>query len=102
MALEVVWTNEAAKQLVEVIEYLEENWTETEISNFFTRLEESINSICNNPDTYKNSLRKKGTKEFQLSKKTTIFYSFDDQVVNVLLLWPNKDNPDGLERMKLH
>ncbi|WOK08368.1 hypothetical protein RT717_06915 [Imperialibacter roseus] len=39
MALEIVWSDEANEGLDEIIEYLEENWTEKEIHHFFTRLE---------------------------------------------------------------
>ncbi len=96
MALEIVWTDEAKNQLDEIIAYLEENWTEREISKFFVRLEECLAEISQNPNRYKDSQRKQGTKEFQHSKHTTIFYSYDKEVVNVLLLWPNRKNSDGL------
>lgn len=42
MALKVVWTNEANEGLDEIIEYLEQHWTEKEISKFFIRM--TINS----------------------------------------------------------
>lgn len=45
MALEIVWTDEAKNQLDEIITYLEENWTEKEISKFFVRLEECLTEI---------------------------------------------------------
>lgn len=41
MALEVVWTDEANEGLDEIIEHLKDQWTDKEIHNFFTRLEES-------------------------------------------------------------
>ncbi len=96
MALEIVWSEEAENQLSEIIEYLENEWSEKEIRNFFVRLEESLYEISKNPDTYKNSTRKPGTKEFQHSKQTTIFYTYDQKNVNILLLWPNKQNPDKI------
>jgi len=97
MALRVVWTKEAEDQLDEIIAYLESNWTNREISNFFERLEKSINQIRTNPNTFKNSERKPNTKEFQLSKQTTLFYSFDERTVNILLLWSNRMNPEDLK-----
>lgn len=93
MALEIVWTDEANEGLDETIDYLERKWTEKEISNFFQRLEECIDKIKEAPQRQKNSLRKPGTKEFQHSPQTTIFYTYDDKVVNILRVWTNFKNP---------
>ena len=45
MALKVVWTKEANEGLDEIIEYLEQRWTEKEISKFFIRLEDCLEQI---------------------------------------------------------
>jgi plasmid stabilization system protein ParE len=58
MALKIVWTVKAEQQLDEVIDYLEEHWTEKEISNFFRRLEKGLKEIKNAPHRYKDSIRK--------------------------------------------
>ena len=97
MALEVIWTDEANDNLDEIIEYLEKNWANKEIHDFFTRLDESIEAIRKNPGSYKNSVRKSGVKEFQHSKQTTIFYTYDDNAVYVLLLWINKKDFRNLD-----
>ena len=96
MALEVRWSNEAEFQLEEIINYLENNWTKKEIKSFFKRLEEGIEEIRQYPLRHKISDRKNNTREFQLSPHTTIFYTFNDQTLDILLLWPNKKNPSKL------
>lgn len=98
MALEIVWSIEASSQLDEIIHYLEKNWTEKEIRNFFVRLEEGIAAIKDAPHRYKDSERKPNTKEFILSQHTTIFYSYDDKYLNILLLWINRKDPQDLEK----
>lgn len=97
MALEIVWSDEANQQLDEIIAHFEEYWTEKEISNFFIRLEEGLAAIKESPHRYNNSLRKPGTKEFVLSPHTTIFYTYDTSHLYILLLWPNRRDPQGLE-----
>jgi len=96
MALEIVWTDEANKGLDEIIEHLEEKWTERELSDFFTRLEECLSKIEEAPHRPKDPVRKEGTKEFQHSPQTTIFYTYDDKVVNILRLWANSKDPERL------
>lgn len=97
MALRVVWSDLAKDQLDEIIDYLESSWTDKEISSFFQRLEQGIESIRKNPATYKQSIRKEGVREFQLSKQTTIFYIFDEKEITILLLWTNRKDPDKLD-----
>lgn len=73
MALKIEWSELASKDLDEIIEYLEGNWTEREIRKFFHRLEECLGNISSAPNLAKDSIRKTGTKEYQHSQKTTIF-----------------------------
>lgn len=96
MALEIVWADEANEGLDEIIKHLEEQWTEMEVRNFFTRLEECLENIKEAPHRQKNSLRKEGAKEFQHSPQTTIFYTYDDKVVNILRLWANIKDTEKL------
>lgn len=96
MALKIVWSDEAEQGLDEIIEYLEKHWPEEEISRFFQRLEKCLEQIKQAPNRHKNSLRKPGTKEYQHSPQTTIFYTFDDQSVNILRVWANVKSPSDL------
>ena len=86
MALEVAWTDEADKDPDETIAYIGAKWTEKEIRRFFHRLEVCLNKIVEAPQRQKDSLRKAGTKEFQHTPQTTILYSYDDKLVDILRL----------------
>lgn len=93
MAFEIVWTDQANDDLDDIITYLENNWTDKEIGNFFDRLETCLIQIKSAPQRFKYSLRKEGTKEFQHSPQTTIFYSHNDYAINILRLWTNYKDP---------
>lgn len=97
MALVIQWTNEAEQHLDNIIEYLEKNWTDREIRNFFRKLEEGLEIIKTKPLQQKKSIRKPNTYEFQLSQQTTIFYCFDLKTATILALWSNKMNPKKLK-----
>lgn len=97
MAYEIRWTVEADKHLDEILDYLEKNWSETEIVHFFDRLEESLEMISSNPQTFKVSLRKPNAREFLHSSHTTIFYEFTESQVYILALWQNRRDPKGLQ-----
>lgn len=96
MALTIVWTDEAKAGLHEIVEYLENHWTEKELLAFFTRLEHCLEKIKDAPHRHKNSTRKSGTKEYQYSSQTTIFYSYDHETIHILKLWMNAKSPDRL------
>ncbi len=57
MALIVEWTEEAESQLERIIEYLEENWTDREVRNFFTALERGLKIISSKCTTLLHSNR---------------------------------------------
>ena len=90
MALEIRWTREAVQQLDTIIDYLETKWSEKEVRKFFRMLEEAIKTIKEQPGLHKLSERKKGAREYQLARQTTIFYDFNEAHVTILLLWPNR------------
>ncbi|MBX2899184.1 MAG: type II toxin-antitoxin system RelE/ParE family toxin [Cyclobacteriaceae bacterium] len=94
--MKIVWSDEANEGLDEIIEYLENNWTDREIKNFFIRLEACLDKIAEAPHRQKDSLRKPGTKEYQHSPQTTIFYSYDNNHVNILRVWMNAKDSDNL------
>ena len=96
MALTIEWTEEAEKQLDNIIEYLETNWTEKEIKSFFRKLEKGIKTISNKPLQQKKSERKSDTYEYHLSHQTTIFYTFDKEQLPIMILGSNRMNPERL------
>ncbi|WMJ74879.1 type II toxin-antitoxin system RelE/ParE family toxin [Cytophagaceae bacterium ABcell3] len=102
MALEVVWSEEAENQLDDIVEYLEENWTEKETEKLFKRLEDALKQVSEQLQRFKRSERKEGAREFQLSLHTTLFYSYNTERLEVLLLWPNKNDPANLSRLTPH
>ena len=59
MALEVEWSRNASEDLNEIIQYLEENWTDKQIRRFCRRLEDGIDQIQSSPERAKDSPRKK-------------------------------------------
>lgn len=96
MALEIYQTDEAREGLDEIINYIEHKWTEREIRYFFKRLETCFEKIREAPQRQKDSLRKPGTKEYQHSPQTTIFYIYDDKAIYILRMWMNIKNPGSL------
>lgn len=94
MALDVEWSQEAEFQLDDIIAYLEYRWTAKEIKKFFAKLEKAINTISETPELHKVSTRRENLREFQITKHTTLFYTFNQNKVFIMLLWSNAMNPE--------
>ncbi|MCF6332254.1 MAG: type II toxin-antitoxin system RelE/ParE family toxin [Draconibacterium sp.] len=56
MDYKIIWTNEAINNLEEILNYLIENWTQREISNFKNKLSNQIHLIQQFPQMFPVSL----------------------------------------------
>lgn len=96
----VEWSREAQANLDSIITYLENEWkwTEKEVRNFSERLEKQLPVILETPGVYKNSLRKPGLRECQITKHNTLFYTYDDQTLYIVTVFDNRQDPERLEK----
>lgn len=97
MALVVRWTKEAEDTFDEIIEYLEENWSEKEIQNFVRTAHKVIGQIEKNPYQFKSSRLQKIRKAF-ITKQNSLFYYVNeaDKVIELYAFWDNRQNPQKL------
>jgi len=49
MALTIVWTDEAEQHLDNILAYISNKWTQREVSNFLSALEEGLEIISTKP-----------------------------------------------------
>lgn len=61
MGPEIIWTKRAVKTFGKRIAYLEEHWTEKEIFNFTSRVNEYLDSLQSQPLMFRKSARLKQT-----------------------------------------
>jgi plasmid stabilization system protein ParE len=101
MALKIMWSDEAKESLANIIAYLQENWTEKELSSFAKILEKQLSIISNKPRTYKKSERLLGTRECLLSKHNSLFYTADKNNLHIVTLWNNRQEPEKLAGKKI-
>ncbi len=97
MALVVRWTKEAEDTFDEIIEYLEENWSEKEIQNFVRTVQKVIGQIEKNPYQFKASRYQEIRKAF-ITKHNSLFYYVNeaDKVIELYAFWDNRQNPQEL------
>ena len=93
----IFWTNEAISNLEEILNYLNNRWTQREIDNFKKRLAKQISIIEQNPNLFPISRYNPRLRKAVLSKQTTIFYQVSDQIIYLVYLFNTEQD---IERIK--
>ncbi|MFW6222714.1 MAG: type II toxin-antitoxin system RelE/ParE family toxin, partial [Bacteroidota bacterium] len=86
MALRVTWTPRAEKGYDKIIEYLEANWTDKEISNFIAETKEFLKLLEKNPHLLEPSETRKNVFRGPLNRLTILTYRFKPRKKQVELL----------------
>ena len=96
---EIKWTSEAERNLHAIFDYLENTWSEREISNFAKKLESVLQLISTQPAAFPYYDKKRNIRRCVLSSQTTIYYCEQpfDNVIMVITLFDNRRNPDNLK-----
>lgn len=92
----IEWSLEAQINLNNIIAYLEDEWTEKEVRYFSERLEKQLSILRQTPEIYKQSIRRAGLRECQVTHHNTVFYSFDDESVYIVTIFDNRQDPQKL------
>ncbi len=84
------WTEEALRNLDEILIYLETNWTDRERKAFIIKLSKQVELLHRNPKLFPVSEYNSRLRKAVLSKQTTIFYEFDGFNINLIYLFNSK------------
>lgn len=91
------WTEEAVNNLERILNHLDQNWTQKEVSNFKLKLSKQLELITQNPFIFPKSLIHPRLRKAVLSKQTSIFYEVKDDNIFLAYLFINRMN---IERIK--
>ena len=97
MDYKIFWTEEAIKNLEEIIDYLQFKWTQKEVDNFKEKLSKQINLIHQNPFLFPLSTFQPRLRKAVLSKQTTIFYEVKDNTIYLVYIFVNYKSTDKLK-----
>jgi plasmid stabilization system protein ParE len=74
MAFEIVWTKRAAAGYDNIINYLETNWTDREISNFIIETNKFFEILMLHPEILRPSAKNKWLHRGPMNKLTILTY----------------------------
>ena len=92
MQYRTVWLSNAKKRYQEIINYLEENWTQNEVKNFVHNTNYVINQISLYPLLFKKA-SKHGVRQAILTKHNFILYRIVGDQIQLLTIFDTRQNP---------
>jgi len=92
----IKWSDHALEELVEVITYLEDNWTEKELKNLSRKIEKTVFLISNNPELYPVIFKEKTIRRAVITKHNNLYYRKQNGEIEIISFFSNRKNPKRL------
>ena len=93
----IFWTKEAVDNLESILGYLEEIWTQKEVDNFKHKLTKQLDLIVQNPELFPVSQINPKLRKAVLSIQTTIYYKLSGQIIFLVYLFGNYQDPHRIQ-----
>ena len=92
MAYKVIWLPKAEKRYDEIIDWLQQNWSDKEIANFIARTDEVIENIKKDPEMYRRSERK-NIRQAIVTKQNLLLYRKKSNIVELITFFDTRQEP---------
>lgn len=86
----------AEKKLEALLEYLVEEWSLKVKTNFIMHLDEYLQIIKKEPESFPESEKVKGLRRCVLTKQISIYYEFNDEEIRILTFFDTRQEPGKL------
>lgn len=93
MERQIIWTPQAEKTLTQIVEYLEENWTEKEVKKLFVKIDKTISLIQQNPKVFRCLSKKSSLYEALVTKQNVLIYKIINDCIYLITFWDTRRNP---------
>jgi len=89
---EIVWSDQALKELEETIEYLEKNFTNNELRRLSVEIERNLDIISKNPQIFSRT-EKLDIHKVVIAKFNTLYYKTENEKIEIISFFSNRQNP---------
>jgi len=90
----VLWTGRALQNAVSIKKYLQDNFSNKEIENFYSLLSAFEMAASAFPELYPTSLVKRAIRKAVLSKELSVYYRINKSHIEVLAVLDNRCDID--------
>ena len=92
----IYWTEYALSELAEVFDYLENNWTEKELSKLSNEIENTLRLISRNPKIFQKSELNDEIRRAVILKYNSLYYWEKNNRIEILSFFSNRKNPKNM------
>jgi plasmid stabilization system protein ParE len=92
MVKEIRWTKEARDTFENVVRYLDQNWTEKEITAFIRSSNKVIDFITEYPNMFRKTT-KPNVREALITSQNLLIYKIYSKQIDLLVFWDTRKNP---------
>ena len=94
MRIEVRFTEEAEKNLQDIVTYLEEVWNEKVVDEFISEIDEQINRIAEMPYLFPKTEKRENVRKCLINKRVVLFYKVTENIIFLLAFRSTRRNPE--------
>jgi plasmid stabilization system protein ParE len=98
MSREIRFSKRAAIKLENLLNFLEKEWSIKVKNDFILKLNRTLSNIQQFPESFPESLSKKGLRKCVITKQPTIIYKNNRNTINIVTFFDNRQNPDALNK----
>lgn len=95
MRLEVRFTQEAEKDLQDIVTYLEEVWNEKVVDEFISDIDEQIERIAEMPYLFPKTQKRENVRKCLINKRVALFYKITENIIFLLSFRSTSRNPES-------
>lgn len=102
MVCKIVWTPEALQTYLQIINYLEQKWTEREIKNFAQSVEDKIELLKSFSGIGSLFDKKRKLRKTLVHKHVQLYYRIRPvkKQIELVNFWNTYQNPDKLRKLR--
>jgi len=93
MAFEIIFKKRFVNNLIKVLAYLQNEWSDKVASDFLLKVDSRIEMLKNSPNIGIASKKVPGVRGMLITKHNMIFYKIEDKRIIVLNLYDTRSNP---------
>jgi len=89
----VIISKRAERNLDQLVNFLESNWSIRIRDKFLATLKEKVNQITKMPLMYQTSTKSKTIRRCVVTKQTTLFYQIKKDEIEIITIQDNRQDP---------
>jgi plasmid stabilization system protein ParE len=93
LSLPIRYSLRAKHELLDILDYIDQNFGRKKAKEIYQRLERAIDLISEVPEMFPESKKRKGLRRYVFSKQTSIYYRINSDSIEIVSLRPNRKDP---------